>query len=421
MKRAYSKKYKKAKRLAILWLTLFAACLLLAFNGYFIANFLPQPAMAEVLMPDNQASGSAPFAPFLNIVPDPDGTQLYIEAGGVGELGGTLFVNIDEGPSHDKISYAMTYSDTVQAYVTTATGLTPATDSSHTLSITSTLGLNSGEVVFYRAFVPQATTSRTIHSDDGLLALSILNSGTFTTDAYLVVVPSFAPPGNLPLDHSFVGAAYSVRASGAVVESERPFTLQLSYTNSQLAGTDPHTLAIFAWDGARQQWGNLGGTLFDNQQFFSRNTSRFTSYALIATPTWHDDFNGFSGIDFDQSHNITLGSSQTIILQDPTQPGQLVSQPISGVGQWDTLDFNSIALAPTATLTVDILAADGTLLLANVVPNTNLAALINASQHPTLRLRANLASQDGTTSPALAGWSLSWRTYRQYLPLVRKE
>jgi hypothetical protein len=45
-----------------------------------------------------------------------------------------------------------------------------------------------------------------------------------------------------------VGSAYSVRASGAVLVADRPMSLRLYYNEITLAGADPHTLAIFAWD-----------------------------------------------------------------------------------------------------------------------------------------------------------------------------
>src|SRR5688572_9601113 len=65
------------------------------------------------------------FAPFLNIIPSEDGSQLHISAGNVGEVGGTVFANLSLGPGHRK-GGTMTYSDTVQAYITTITpGFTP--------------------------------------------------------------------------------------------------------------------------------------------------------------------------------------------------------------------------------------------------------------------------------------------------------
>jgi hypothetical protein len=83
---------------------------------------------------------STTFAPFLNMVPSEDGTELFISAGGVGELGGTVFANIDLGPGHDKGGWTMTYSDTVRSYVTSATGFTPNTSMSGAINITTTIG-----------------------------------------------------------------------------------------------------------------------------------------------------------------------------------------------------------------------------------------------------------------------------------------
>ncbi|HDQ74106.1 MAG TPA: hypothetical protein ENN19_18730, partial [Chloroflexi bacterium] len=114
------------------------------------------------------------LAPFLDIVPSQDGTELFISASGVGELSGAVFVNVGVGPGHDKDSWTMTYSSTVQSYVATATGFTPHTGTSGPLNITTTQGLDSGVVDFNRAYVP-ASTVETVSSIDGNLDLSIVN------------------------------------------------------------------------------------------------------------------------------------------------------------------------------------------------------------------------------------------------------
>lgn len=365
------------------------------------------------------------FAPFLDIVPSQDGTELYISAGGVGELGGTVFANIGIGPGHDQGSYTMTFSDTVQTYIATAPGFTPGIDAHGPLSITTTLGLDTGAVDFNRAYVP-ASTTQTIDSIDGNLQLTVVSTDTFPSEAYVAVVPSYALPGPPPLGHRLVGNAYSVRASGARLISDKPMSLHLSYNETTLAGADPHTLAIFAWDAFNKCWDALGGTLFSTQQYLSVATSRFTTYALMATLTWRDEFDEFSGLDFSQLSNVTFGGTvenRTLVLASTPGSGSATSQPITpttAFNSWGTLTFSRTVDPPTTTLTVDVVSLDGGEVLTDVASGTSLADLVDPVQYPSLRLRVNMESTVPGETPALERWQLSWQvaTYTIYLPVV---
>jgi len=355
---------------------------------------------------------SSAFAPFLHIVPSQDGTALFISAGGVGELGGAVFANIGEGPSHHKDSWTMAYSDTVRSYVAIATGFTPNADDYGPINITTTLGLDTGTVDFYRDYIP-ASTAGTVRSMDGNLELTLVTTDTITFDTYVVVVPSYVPPGPAPQGHRFVGSTYSVRAAGALVITDKPMSLRLYYSDTILAGADPHTLAIFAWDAANKCWANLGGRLFYDQQFVSVVTSRFTTYALIAIPTWHDDFDDFGGLNFAEINNVTLGGSpenRALVLLSSPGSGTAVSRPITPtttIYSWGSLTFAHTIDPPTTTLTVDVLSLDGTELLTNVTSGTSLAG-IDSAQHPSLKLRANLSSTVAGETPALDEWRLTW-------------
>jgi hypothetical protein len=230
-------------------------------------------------------TSTSTFSPFLHIVPGQDGTELYISAGNVGELGGTVFANIGIGPGHDRGGYTMTYSDTDQSYVVTVAGFTSQVDDYGPLWITTTLGLATEEVDFYRAYV-QASTSEAdgIWSLDGGLQLSWLSTDTITHETYIAIVRSYAPPSPAPLGHRLVGSAYSVRAAGALVETNKPMFLRLYYDETTLAGANPHSLAIFAWHDEYKRWDKLGGTVCSGDPCVWVNTSRFTTYALMTTP-----------------------------------------------------------------------------------------------------------------------------------------
>jgi len=362
---------------------------------------------------------TAAFAPFLDIIPSQDGTALFISAGRTGELPGTVFANIGIGPGHDKDSYTMVYSGTAQAYVTTATGFTPGMDDYAPMNITTTSGLDTGMVEFSRDYV-QAATPRSIFARDGNLKLRLVSTDTITFDTYVAVVPSYAPPGPAPLGHRFVGSTYSVRAAGALVTTDKPMSLRLAYNATTLAGADPHTLAIFAWDAFNKRWDDLGGRLFYDQQYLSVATSRFTTYALMSAPAWWDDFDDFSGLDFAETSNVTLGLQgghvELLVLSYMATSGTAVSKPITptaGIASWGNLTFTRTVDPPTTTLTVDVLSLDGTEVLTDVTSGASVAG-IDPAQYPSLKLRANLSSTVVGETPALDEWRLTWQSKACY-------
>jgi hypothetical protein len=387
------------------------------------------PALTASDQSQTRAAQNGGFTPFLDIVPSQDGTELFISAGGVGELGGTVFANIGIGPGHDKGGYTMTYSGTIQSYITTAPGFTPEVDTYGPLSITTTLGLNTGEVEFNRAYVP-ASTTETINSIDGSLQLALVSTDTFPSEAYVVVVPSYAPPGPPPLGHRLVGCAYSVRASGARLVADRPMDLRLFYNETTLAGADRHTLAIFVWDVFNKHWDNLGGRLSYDQIDSTRNylsvvTPHFGTYALMATPTWRDEFWDYEGLSAwsDVTLRSTGGDFELALNSDKTS-GWAISDPITPTTPfeaWHSLAFTASIPSPTTTLRVDLLAPDNTPVLTGVTSGADLSSL-DAASYPTLKLRANLASTAAGETPALDEWRLTWQVamHRTYLPVVLK-
>lgn len=366
------------------------------------------------------------LAPFLDIVPLHDGTGLFIKARSSDELEGTVFANIGIGPGHNKGSYTMPYSETHQAYVTTAPGFSPGKLASGPINITTTLGLDSGAAEFSRAYIPSPPITETISIFVEDLELSLVSTDTLDTEAYIVAVRSYAPPGPPPRGHRLVGSAYSVRASGALTATNRPMSLHLYYDPTTLAGADPHTLAIFAWDAYHERWNNLGGTLFSARQFVSVATRRFTTYALMATLTWRDEFDDLSGMDFTQFHYVTWGGTpenRTLVLVSKAPSGSAVSNPITPTTEfadWGSLAFTCTVDPPSTTLTVDVLSLDGSAVLTDVASGTNLADLVDPAQYPCLRLRVNMSSTAAGQTPALNAWQLAWRVekHQVYLPVV---
>jgi len=78
----------------------------------------------------------------------------------------------------------------------------------------------------------------------------------------------------------------------------------------------------------------------------------------------------------------------------------------ASLGAWGQIRFTSTIPSGTA-LRVDILNAANALVMADVGSGADLSA-IDAELYPSLRLAARLSSTDGSASPQLDAWSLSW-------------
>jgi hypothetical protein len=387
------------------------------------------PAGAPTVMAQNLAAGAscgesqalvAACVPFLDIVPSQDGAALFISVDGL-ESCGTICVNTDKEPGmwpdHDQRCC------TTVPCVITLVGLTPRMDVPVSFSVTSTLGLEM-MVDSVRAYVP-ASTARTIRSLDGNVQLTLVSTDTIPFDTYVAVTTNYVPPGPDPLGHRFVGSAYSVRAAGALLVTDEPMSLRLDYNETSLAGADPHNLSVFAWDAYHERWDDLGGWLFYDRQYLAVATSRFTTYGLMTTPSWRDEFADGSGLNLAEPNNVTLIGSpdkRALVLENAPGSGSAVSQPITpttAIARWGSLTFIGTVEHPTTTLTVDVLSLDGSGLLTDVVSMADLDGL-DPAQYPSLKLRANLSSMVTGETPALDQWQLTWQVeeHRVYLPLI---
>ena len=361
------------------------------------------------------------WTPFLDIVPSQDGNSVYVSAGEVLQVSGVVTLHL---PTHDKDSWTMAFTPTVQSYVATATGFAPGVSENAPLCITSSAGHDTGLTDLQRIHLP-ASSTETLYSTDGNLALDLVSADTIPYETYIAIVPSFGPPAPPPSAHAFVGSIYSVRAAGALVVTDKPMLLRLHYTAEMLHGLDPHTLAIFAWNAANKRWQNLGGRLFFDQQYLSVSTRRFTTYALMATNVWRDEFDDFNGLDLDAGfENITLGGTieeRALVLANTPGTGMATSAPIHlpPLMQWDAVEFLGVSDSPTATLHVDILSEDGVVLLEDVRSGASLDG-IDVSAYGSLRLRVRMGSSVAGMSPELESWWMSWEERpRVFLPVVR--
>lgn len=230
-----------------------------------------------------QTQTAPALRPALIVVPSEDGQSVLVQAGGVGQLGGQVFTNLQIGPSGNKGSYTMTYSDTVESYVASVPGFAATQTESASLSITTTAGLDSGDLVFTRALVRQGQPGESVTTADGGLTLTVIASDTFGGDIYLAAAPSYAPPGPLPAGLRLASRTYSLRASGAVAVADRPMSLRLTYSPAVLTATEQEALAIYAWDPFARHWDVLPSAAFASEGYVNAAVTRFTFYALITT------------------------------------------------------------------------------------------------------------------------------------------
>jgi len=93
-----------------------------------------------------------------------------------------------------------------------------------------------------------------------------------------------------------------------------------------------------------------------------------------------------------------------------------------GIAPLDLREWQTLVITPTVpsntTLIVDVLAADGTVMLQDIHNGDNLAS-IDPRTYPALQLRTILTTQDSSLSPDLDLWGLRWTvTHRLYLAVV---
>jgi hypothetical protein len=95
--------------------------------------------------------------------------------------------------------------------------------------------------------------------------------------------------------------------------------------------------------------------------------------------------------------------------------------PTTTFVNWNNLIFSHAADPPTTTLTVDVLNSVGQVVLADVTSGDDLSVL-DPTQYPSLKLRANMASTAAGQTPTLASWQLAWQIeeHKVYLPVVMK-
>jgi hypothetical protein len=372
--------------------------------------------LVALVFPTVVAAGDRWTGLVIYAIPSADGQEVWVWAGvddAVTPISGRLCDSVSRGCR--TMTCAASGCGGILAGL--PAGANVAGQISITITSASTQTLESGPLSFTRAFVPALELTGVTTPDD-LLELT-LAPNSLPADTYVLILAVSALPGVPPPAHRLVGRPYSVRASGALVQSDVPMVLRMIYDALWLGDATFHNLSIFAWDPLDQTWEEEGGTLFTDQNHLSAPVRRFTTYALMEIPAWRDTFADVSGL------SLADGTSPTpeggLVLSDGALSGMAVSIPITptaAIAGWDRVVFTRTT-SSTAGLAVDVLGPDGSQVLTDVASGVGLAGL-DPVQYPSLKLRATLSSTVAGETPTLDAWRLTWQVEerRVYLPLV---
>lgn len=364
--------------------------------------------------------------PFLFVVPNADGASLNVKARRLGGFDSRIGSTLRIGPTSSEPGHT-DYSPNQDEYTFIYEGVsTPGVTGPQMTALITTTSDGGEQVIlgssdFVREYVP-GDANQEVFAQDGQARL-LIPSASLPPDSYLVLMNTILPPGDVPPGHRLLGQPYAIRVSGAITQSLAPLLLHIDYDPNLLNGANPHTISLFWWHEGAGRWQDLESQPFGDQATHAVAIRQLSgAYALMLGTTWRDPFLDYSGVA--ERQNLRLASGGRLNLAPGFDHGYAISQPVSpttAFAGWDEVRYTA-AVPAAATLAVDVLAEDGSLLVENVTAGASLAA-IDPTQHPRLRLRARLATTQTGVTPYLDTWSLSWRLQVQpalplYLPLL---
>lgn len=376
-----------------------------------------------------EATGAIPWNLHFEAVPVGDDSLLIVTEQ-VAELNGDVSGGVSIGGA-PRTGFLMSYDKDEERYEGTAGQiLIPGARSQEgTVALTATEDGNGGTLEtsisgFRRYWVPNVGAGPVV-SIDNLLEM-VVGDNNLGVGVYVAVMANNVAPGSLPIGYQMLGSSYSVRAGGANPTSPHPMSLKMSYTETTLAGADPHSLIILGWDPVAEAWSALEGNLNDLiDKSFATATTRFGSYVLAAGTRWRDMFTDFTGLS--ERSNTTIFVAQGLLVLDGLSlSGSAVSrsiEPTTEIESWGTVAFEREVPAGTS-LVIDVIDEQGNVILGDIESGTSLAGLDSAI-YPSLKLQATFATNDAGNSPSLDEWTVDWVPQRQqakvYLPLIMHE
>lgn len=359
--------------------------------------------------------------PFLNIVPNTDGTEIIFSTEGPQRLNGEVFAHTvgphEANPTGSMGSWTMPYSTTTQSHIKILPFLSNQSAHIGRVNITSTAGLDTDEVVYQRIFVPNQPPEP-LDSVDTFFQVDLINPGTIGNIA-AVVATNVAQPGPIPHGHALIGNSYSVRVGGSIISTTLPMALQMSYAETLPSQVSPHTLDIFFWHPSQARWIPQNASFSLDKDLLLTNIKFFGTYAILSKPEWVSDLTFV-----DNPANEIIETAENIVRRGPTDAtflrlserpgvGHAVTIPITpvfGLENWDTLYFSSTEPLSTA-LSIDLLDINQELLIADVQSGQSITSIIT-DDYPSLRVRVNMTSTADSTSPQLHGWKVTWQPPR---------
>lgn len=354
-----------------------------------------------------------------------DGSSILGKAGRVGNLaqiGASLWIGpTAHEPSHSSFDPPINGFDFIFEGVTEPYANSPMVTFEVTTTTSASNTIVLGRTDFEQHYVA-GNQSTTIASLDNAVRLFV-PAGALLPDSYLVMNDTVQPPGDPPAGYRQLGQSFSIRASGAVSQSLAPMILEMDFDPGMLVGRNRYTVSIFRWDEVQNQWQDIESEPDGALPTQSKPIRRFGIYVLMAGTTWRDTLQNYEGLDHRQNVRIAGGRLELRPEQTSGYAESIAIRPDGPFSRWDKVHY----LAQTgngATLTIDILTANGATLLSNVADGASLTELDPAS-YPSLVLRANLGSQQAGITPALDSWSLSWQpsgspTRRLFLPWIHQ-
>jgi hypothetical protein len=233
-----------------------------------------------------QTAAGASINPYVSLVPGGDGSSLIMIMRGVNSDArlNVLVVPPDNRPAK---SVELGYSPVDRGY----TGTVGFNTSAVGLGSVHVLGLDpSAQLVVvdsdFSLLKVETTATQDLFSPDGHVRLHLEPNTLPGTNAFVVLMPTGAVPQPLPPKMGFVGSAYSLRASGGVMTTQRPALLEIFYGAEQLGGCRASTtLQIGFWDGNR--WNLQPGQLNETHQTLSRSINELGVYGLLCGSNQH--------------------------------------------------------------------------------------------------------------------------------------
>jgi hypothetical protein len=234
-------------------------------------------------------------------------------------------------------------------------------------------------------------------SDSVRLAWNESEQDFFTTGIYTSTV---FPPGK-PVDWVFSEWRYSGIPEGVVIEfrTGNTFIPDNTWTNWMIPRRENFEyICAYTYPSEKTDcFTNMSGI---NSSPYIQYRASFTSNSPSMTVELYD-------IDFLYGTHCLTGTALSILI------------PPVDLREWESAMITSTTPANTK-LVIDILDANGTVLIPNVLNQTDLHG-IDPHDYSAIQFRANFTTSNESISPDIDLWSFRWSIWnRQYLPVLHR-